>query len=1074
MNTKFYSPLKSMLLLGVFLLSTLLTLAQDRRVTGKVTGADGQGIPGVSILLKGTQTGTTTDAGGNFAIGLKSGKDVLVFSAIGYKGSEVSVGSQTSVNVTLSDDVSALDEVVVTGYQTVRKRDITGAVTVVNTEDLKAVKNTSFIQNLAGQASGLNISTSGSPGDATNVRIRGISSFTNNDPLYVIDGVPVEDKFQNTINPNDIETIQVLKDASASSIYGSRASNGVIVITTRQGKSGKAKVSFNSSFGLANAVKGYDEVLNTSSEYYAQAIRLKFQADAANTPWYAKTPGALSQYIQNSPALINGVSNYDPSTYDPLNNQITETNKTGTNWWKEITRTAKVIDQSLNVTGGNDVANYNISASYLNQEGILNLTQFNRATIRANSSFKIGKRLRVGENIMYAANWGVGISSRGGNNNEFGVIGEVIKSTPVVPVYDIKGGPAGHLSAQSGNFTNPTQVLIDNSNNNDTGKRLLGNIFGEFEIIDGLKFRTNLGADIGTTWRRSFTYPQPYRAEGVKTLAGSIFNESWTQTTTWNITNTLQFNRNFGKHSVGILAGQEAVATDYRDIFGQLAGYFTADINAWYLNTALGDPASRSVSSTGYESKLASYFGKVDYAFDDKYLISATIRRDGSSKFLSSVRYGVFPALSLGWRISQEGFMKDLTFISDLKLRASYGELGNQRIRNYNFASIYGGAVGTTFYDINGANGSAATGYSLQSFGNPDTQWETSKNKNFGFDASFINNTLNVVLDIYSRNTENLLYNPALPGTAGVASPPFINVGSMLNTGWDLSINYRKNIAKDLSLNLGMNLSHYRNEIQKVSNNANFFYPSDGTALNSRIPGSTTSIINKVGYPISSFNGYIVEGLITTDAELKKHTGTGAAAIGGLKFKDVNGDGVINENDITVNGNPHPSLTGGLNIGLKYKNFDFNSFWFGSFGNQIFTGYWIQSYFMNFNANVLKDILEKQGTGNYPKINQVDRSSANASTFYIQDGTYVRMTNLQLGYTLPSNLLSKAGISKARVYIQGQNLLTFTGYIGADPAISNANIGSDRNNPVNDNAMGFDNGNYPSNKVFNIGLNLEF
>lgn len=1070
MKQNYFSSFRSVFVAFLVCLS-ILTYAQDRKVSGKVSDASGVGIPGSSVVVKGTTTGTSTDADGNFSINVKSSNAVLSISAIGYKPQEVKVGTQSTVSVSLEEDATTLNEVVVTGYQQLRKKDITGAVTVVNADELKTVKNTSFIQNLAGRASGLNISTSGSPGDATNIRIRGISSFTSNDPLYVIDGVPVVDKFQNTINPEDIETIQVLKDASAASIYGSRASNGVIVVTTKQGKSGKTKVSYNGTFGLANPVKGYDEVLNTSSEYYAEAIRLKFQTNAANTPWYAKTPGQLAKYIHNSP----GGTNHDPNAYEPLFNPVTETNQVGTNWWKEITRTAQIHDHNINISGGNDAAQFNISASYLNQEGVLKLTQFNRGTIRANSSYKIGKKMRIGENIMFAHNWGVGIGTRGGNNNEFGVIGEVIKSTPVVPLTDIKGGTAGHLTAQTGNFTNPDRVLQDNSKNTDTYRRLLGNIYAEYDIIKGLKFRTNFGADMGSGWRRSFTYEQPYRSEGPKTASARIFNESWNTTTTWNFTNTLQYNQNFGKHAVSGLVGQEAIATKGRDIFGQLAGYFTTDVNAWYLNTALGDPASRAVSSGGSESKLASYFGKVDYTFDDKYLVSATVRRDGSSRFLSDVRYGVFPAVSLGWRISQESFMKDLSWLSDLKLRASYGELGNQQIRNYNFTDIYGGAVGNSFYDINGTNSSVATGYFLTSRGNPGTQWETSKSKNFGFDAAFLNNALTVVLDIYSRNTENLLFNPPLPATAGLAAQPFVNVGSMLNTGWDLSANYRKSLNKDLSFNLGLTLSHYKNEIKKVSGDADFFY-TDGTGLNSRIPNSGISVINKVGYPISSFNGFVVDGLIQTEAELKAHTGTGAAAIGGLKFKDVNGDGKIDGSDITIMGNPHPKLTGGLNIGVNYKNFDLNSFWFGSYGNQIFTGYWIQSYFMNFNANVLNNILENQGKivdgKAYPKINEQDRSSANVSDFYVQDGSYLRMTNLQLGYTLPQNILGKAGISRARVFLQGQNLLTLTKYFGTDPAISNANIGSGGN--VNDGGMGLDNANYPSNKVINLGINLEF
>ena len=1055
---------RSLLFTLVMVLSVSVVFAQ-RKVTGKITdSSNGDPLPGATISVKGTSVGVTTDGAGAYSINVPANGSTLVVSFVGFISQEVEIGNKSVVDVALLTDAQALQEVVVTGYQQLRKKDITGAVTVVNTEELKVVKSSSFIQNLGGRAPGVTVSTSGSPGDATNVRIRGISSFTSNDPLYIIDGVPVVDKFQNSLNSNDIESIQILKDASTASIYGSRASNGVIVITTKQGKSGKAKLTYNGSVGMVNPVKGYDKVLNTSSENYAEAMRRKFADDPTSIPAFAATKGQLTKYIQ---PFANTV---DESTYDILNNQITLTNQEGTNWWKEMTRTASINDHNINLSGGTEAAVYNVSASYLGQQGVLKYTNFDRGTIRANSNYKIGKKLRIGENMMFSTNWGIGIGTSGGNNNEQGILGELIKATPVVSVLDIKGNPGGHLTAQTGNFTNPTQRLIDNKNNNNSYRRFLGNIYAEYDIISGLKAKTNFGTDLGNGWRRSFTYPQPYRVEGNKT--GNSFNESWNQNFSWNWTNTLQYNKEFGKHTVGVLAGQEAVVNKGRNIFGQLANYFTMDINAWYLQTALADPGSRTVSSSGGESKLASLFGKLDYTFNDKYLVSATIRRDGSSRFLSDVRYGVFPAVSVGWRISQESFMQDLSWLSDLKIRASYGELGNQQIRDYNFASIYGGSVGSTFYDINGTNGGVATGYALTSRGNESTVWESSVNKNIGFDASLLNNSINVVLDVYNRYTNNLLFNPALPGTAGASSPPFVNVGEMQNKGFDFAITYRKNVNKDLGFNASLNLSHYKNEIKKVSGDNDFFYSDGGGGLNGRLPNGGISVINKVGYPISSFNGYVVEGLIQTDAELAMHTGTGAAYKGGLKFKDINGDKKIDTDDITVIGNPHPKLTGGLNLGVNYKNFDLNAFLFGSLGNDIFTGYWIQSYFMNFNSNVLNNILENEGTGNWPKINQLDASSRNSSSFYIQDGSYLRLTNLQLGYTLPQGIAKKVGANHAKIYVQGQNLLTLTKYFGTDPAISNANIGN--SGQFNDTSMGIDNGNYPSNKIVNIGVNLEF
>lgn len=1057
MKKSYSTQTRGLLVVWMMLLASF-TFAQNR-ITGKISDVGGNGIPGATVLVKGTNNGTSSDANGNYAINAAS-NSTLVISSIGFKTQEVNVGNRSVVNLSMDEDAAALSEVVVTGYQQLRKKDITGAATIVETDNLKAIKSSSFTQNLAGRAAGVTVSTSGAPGDATNVRIRGISSFTSNDPLYVIDGVPVKDQYQNTINPEDIESMQVLKDAAMASIYGSRANNGVIVITTKKGKSGKAKLSYSGSFGLVNSVKGYDEVLNTDSKVYAEAMRRKFPDE--KTAWYSN-PSALPKYIQ---PFGNSV---DLSTYDVLNNQISETNMTGTNWWETMTRTAKMTDHNLNLSGGNDFATFNISAGYLAQEGVLNYNYFNRGTIRANSSFKVSNKVRIGENLMYAGNWGVGIGGIGGNNNEQGVIGNLLKATPVIPQYDIKGGPGGHLTASTGNFTNPDQVLRNNKNNNNKYNRLLGNIYAEADIISGLTVRTSFGGDFGNGWSRRFGYPEPYRVEGNKTNNG--FSENWNNTFTWTWTNTAQYNKTFAdKHTVGILVGQEAVANKNRNIGGGLSNYFTQDINAWYLQTALADPGSRTVNSGGGESKLASYFGKVDYNFNDKYMISGTIRRDGSSRFLSDVRYGIFPAVSAGWRISQEGFMKDLSWLSDLKLRGSYGIMGNQDIRNYNFADIYGGGVGSTFYDINGQNGGVATGYALTSRGNADTKWEQAASVNVGLDAAFLNNALTVVLDVYNRKTIDLLYNPPLPGTAGSASPSFRNVGEMENKGFDITAGYRKSITKDLSFNTSLNLSHYKNKIVKVADNTDEFNSAGN--LTERLPQGSAVYINRKGYPISSFQGFIVEGLITTEAERAKHTGTGATYIGGLKFKDVNGDGKVDQSDNTIIGSPHPDFTAGLNLGVTFKNIDVNAFLFGSFGNDIFNATLIQSYFMNFNSNVIKDILEKEGKGNYPKINGNDASSRSASTFYVEDGSYVRLANLSIGYRVPKNVFGKLGLAGARVYLQGQNLLTFTKYSGVDPAVSNANIGNGGN--LNDTSMGYDNGNYPANKMMTLGINLDF
>jgi TonB-dependent starch-binding outer membrane protein SusC len=1049
--------MKNLLLFFVMILSVSSVMAQ-RQITGKVA-ENGQSLPGASVLLKGTDIGAITDENGMYSISVPNEGGTLVITYVGFADKEIEIGTQSTIDVELSEDDGLLQEVVVTGYQELRKRDITGAVTVVEVDDLKAIKGSSFTQALAGRATGVTISTSGSPGDATNVRIRGISSFGNNDPLYIIDGVPVQDQYQNLINPEDIESMQVLKDAATSSIYGSRASNGVIVITTKKGKSGKTKVSYNSSVGSVSSVKGYDQTLNTSSEVYAEAMRRKFAKEPGSIPTYATTKGTLPKYIQ---PIGNTV---DEKTYDILNNQITLLNTAGTNWWKEMTQSAMIQDHNVNIAGGNDFATFNFSGGYFGQEGVLKFTDYNRASIRMNSVFKAGKNLRFGENVMYAGNWGTNISSTGGSNNEQGPIGNLLKATPVVSVKDIKGNPGGHLTASSGNFTNPDQILIDNKDNKNKYNRLLGNVFAEADILSGFTARTSFGVDLGQGFNKGFTYPQPYRAEGAKTANG--FRENWSTNNSWTWTNTLQYKKNIDQHAFSVLAGQEAIAYNGRNIGASLSNYFVTDINGWYINTGLADQGSRTVGSGGSSSRLASVFGKVDYSFDDKYLISGTIRRDGSSKFLSDIRYGVFPAVSVGWRVTGEDFMKDVTWLNDLKLRASYGEVGNQQIRDYNFTDIYGGGVASTFYDING-NGGAATGYALVSRGNPGTLWESSNSKNIGLDASILGGAVGVVLDVYERATNNLLFAPALPGTAGSAAPPSVNIGAMVNTGVDLGLTYRKRMSSDLEFNAALNLSHYKNEIVKVADNSDRFY-SGGLA--SRVENADQTFINLVGSPISSFNGFITDGLITTEAE--KATQLPGSQIGGLKFKDINGDGKITTaGDIGVMGSPHPDLTGGLNLGVTFKSLDINAFLFGSLGNQIYNYTKMFNYFTNFNSNVSKNFLEIEGTGNNPKVSSLDAVSRSSSDFYLEDGSYLRLANIQLGYNLPKSAYSKLGLGSARFYIQGQNMLTFTGYSGVDPAVSNANIGN--TGSVNDTTTGFDGGNYPANKIVNVGLSLNF
>ncbi|MBK7806421.1 MAG: TonB-dependent receptor [Saprospiraceae bacterium] len=1048
--------------LTCFLSLLVIGLNAQVNVSGSVSDENGIGLPGATILEKGNDTnGTITDIDGNYSIKVSSGA-TLVISFTGYQTVELPIGQGGKFDVKMEVDQAILEEVVVTGYQVLRKRNISGAVSVISTKEMAGIQSSSFTQQLSGRATGVTVSSSGAPGDATNVRIRGISSFQSNDPLYIIDGVPTTDRFQTSINPADIESMQVLKDASSASIYGSRASNGVIVITTKKGKAGKVKMSYDGSLSVANPVKGFDKVLNTDSKTFVDAMKLRFANDAQSLPPYAR--GEVPKYI--TPSQNGGYSNtINEADYDPINNPITLINQQGTNWWEEMSRSAMITNHNLTISGGGENATFLISGGYFNQEGVLNHTYFNRGSLRANSSYKITSKIRAGQNLVFVRSGGVGVGTTGGQNNEQGVLGSLLKANPLVSVRDIKGNPGSNISLGLSNNNNPVAQLEQNKDNTNVNNRLFGNVYAEVDILKGLTARTNFGTDIGFGQSRRFTFPNPYRNEGDKTA--NSFREDWNTNVGWTWTNTLAYNTSIGnKHDIGILVGQEAIKNNFRNVFGSLANYFTTDVNAWYINTAFGVPASRAVGSGGGESRLASVFGKVDYSYDDTYFLSATMRRDGSSKFLSDVRYGVFPAVSAAVRVSK--FLPEVAWLSDLKLRGSYGELGNQNIDNYRFVDNFGGSVGGTFYDISGTNTSPVTGYALTAYGNSLIKWETSKTTNVGLDIGLLDNALTVVLDVYQRNTSDLLYNPPLPLTAGVASSPFKNVGGMKNTGLDLGITYSKNITKDLGLNITLNASHYKNEITNIADDVEEFYSNDN--LTERLPQGNATFVNKIGYPLSAFRGYEVVGLIQNEADLVGQPAS--SAIGGLKFRDTDGDGVITDDDATIIGSPHPSLTLGLNLGVNYKNFDVQAFVLGVYGNEIYNATKIQSYFQNFNSNVGIDVVSVQGTGSNPKLNALDAGSRNSSTFFIEDGSYTRLGNLVIGYKFPASTLSKLGIGSFRAYLQGQNLLTLTNYSGVDPAVSNANIGNAGN--VNDLRTGYDNGNYPSNKIITFGINLGF
>lgn len=1081
---------KVKLILLVFLLINFTLVAQAQRVDGVVTDSEtSEPVPGVNVIKKGTAQGTVTDINGAFQIDAGSG-DVLIFSAVGYVTEEIPVGTQSTINVSFAPDVTALQEIVVTGYTEQRKRDITGAVAVVDLDAMNEIKAPSFGQKLAGRAPGVTTSTSGQPGDGTNIRIRGISSITgNNDPLIIIDGVQVQgDKALNGLNPNDIESMQILKDASAAAIYGARANTGVVIITTKQGKPGKTKVTYDGYVGSQKAVATYGDFMIKDPRDYA---RIQMARNPGMIPYYGGDPDnpVIPRYFFPTATDDNGtpddtsddfmIPNTNPGEYSFPDNLIMESNQEGTNWSDELFRTSLITEHHLGLSGGNDNATYHASVGYLNQEGTMKHTGFERFSARLNSRMNAG-RFTFGESISLARSEQV--IQRGQAGNEQNTISQTFLMNSIVPVRDVAGNYAGAKTNGFSNAKNPVAFAETNADNVDVDIRMLANLFGEFKIAEPLKIRTSYSVDYRDLYQPRMNFP---RFEDREVNSNNSYGETRQSTFNWTWTNTLEFNKTFADvHAVKILAGHEAVRNQFKQLNAQVNNLAFTDPNVRYQNLTYS-----SFNSMGSQERIVTYqsfFGKIDYEYSDKYLLSATLRRDAVSDFTKDNRVGIFPAVSAGWRISAEPFMQGITVIDDLKIRGGWGVTGNAFIpRGYNTYDQWGGR--NTYdagYDIAGTNSSYTRGFTRFTYGNVNTRWEENTSMNIGFDASLVNGKVTLVFDWYKREIDGLIYNPPFPGQAGNANQYFQNVGAMENTGIDLGIGYRGRITDELGFNTFVNFSHYKNEITRLDGEQDRVFPA---GIDKRF-GEVN--MWQVGSPISSFYGYQNDGFFQSQAEIDALDQIAqqnpdvveyqpGAAPGRFKRKDINGDGHIDDNDLGVIGNPHPDFTLGWNLGFDYKNLDLSMFFFASVGNDIYNYNKVFTHLGQFNANAHKDVLTKAWTeenpegAEIPKLDGGDTFASRSSDFYVEDGSYLRLQNISLGYTFPNQ--SIPGFESLRIYIQAQNLFTITGYGGVDPALSNVDIGATVDGRrQNDGWMGFDLGNYPSSRIYTIGVSAAF
>ncbi len=997
------------------------TNLQQVAIKGTITDAiSNEALPGANVQVKGTNRGTTADVNGNYSLEVAKG-DVLIFSFIGYINQEIAVGEQTTINVALAPDASVFDEVVVVGYGTQKRTEVTGAITSVSSEALTAIPTGTLDQALQGRAAGVTVINNGAPGVAPTMRIRGITTVNNMDPLYVVDGV-IASSISN-LNPNDIASMEILKDASTTAIYGSQGSNGVIMITTKKGSSAsKPVITFDAYYGTQWSNARYD-VMN--SEQYAQY--------------------ALEAWGKTIPA-------------DRLNG-------TETNWQDQIFQSGKMENYNLSASSGSENASFRISAGYLNQEGIFINTGYERYNIRANSDFKVG-RLKIAENI------GVSFSRQRPELNSGGrsLIEHAIKAAPYLPVYnaDNLGGYQGPNTSYDGqDAENPVRVMRLNRYRINTTS-VIGDLSAELEIMNGLKFKSLVGYE--STKILDDQFQPSYDDDSV--LGGSTHSSTvaYIRKNSANyfsilFTNSLTYNKTLAeKHNIELLAVIENSTNSSRTLNTTYENGITNEVQE------LASPLSGSSSLNEYGR--IGYLGRLNYNFDQKYLFAASIRKDASARFGSNNRWGTFPSVALGWRINKEAFMSNIAAISNLKLRGSWGKAGNDKIGNY----AYSASLTSNMYYI--INDELVQGTTAASQANPNLKWEETTMINVGLDLGLYENRFTLAAEYFINKSDDLLMNVPLPLSMGdwvgtVAQ----NAGSLETKGFEVVLGYN-DFEGDFQWSANLNLGTFKTEITSLGGPNSI----DGGAFES---DNLTRL--EVGKPAFFFYGYKFDGIFQTDAEAQNYLDgsqytTSSARAGDFRIIDANNDGTINSNDKTNIGNAYPKMTLGLDLSANYKGFDVSLFISGAYGQDIYnTNIWdLEGMDRLFNAStaVLDRWTPTNPSNTIPRAG-VHANNTNASTRFVQDGSYTRLKNVTLGYTIPASVL-KNKITKLRIYVSGQNLITITKYDGLDPEIGANSVNGVGANSVGGRGAavnfqnGIDVGTYPTPKSVTAGLQLTF
>lgn len=1085
---------------------------QQKGRTVKVTVKDAAGeIIGANVIVKGTTIGSITDMSGVAVIQDVPNGAILQVSYVGYTTVDVPLkNNQESIVVTLKEDAEALDEVVVVGYGTQAKKDITGSVAVVSRDDIQVQPVASFAEALQGRAPGVYVNTSGGPSGETTIRIRGVGSMKGSDPLIIVDGV--QDVDISSVNPNDIDSFQVLKDAAATAIYGARAANGVIIITTKQGnKAGKVRITYNgyvsasqmandgypmmgawesmkaeeqSQWNLVN-YRGYDKS-QVAHQQFGSIANGELQMPYAIVP----TGYSKDQIISEFGSIDNWVNSYNSETgpyysrsayYQMLEDGYSEEEaREGTNWFDEVTQTGISQNHELSVTSGNDKGQYAFSLGYTNREGTIKNSGFERYNMRLNTTFTPTKHFTIGQNTNVATMKITGERGRQGDANTFG---RTYTMASWVPLYNVSGQYAGSVGG-GGRDVSAYSTVYNTADDWMRFFRLQSAVFAEIKDpwIKGLSVRTQFAASIRGGWTATMNERTiEYNKEG---SSQNNFNETGNWYFDWQWTNTATYKTTFADdHDLTVMIGTEALKRNIgRSISGTRYEYiFEKDPNTWTLDNG-GTSNITNSGSMGDKYTMFGYFGRVDYSYQGKYLATFTVRRDASSKFSEKHRWGTFPSASLGWRISDEPFLQTArqSWLDDLKLRLGYGTTGNSNIGSYNYAFQYANE-NASLYSISGDNSGASTGYAMTNLGDTEAKWETVKMFNVGYDFTAFNNRLTSSFDFYVKNTSDMLVDANWTYLAGGAEKPSVNIGSMRNVGVDFSVGWRGKIGQ-VSYNVNANASWYRNEVTKLGS-SNLYTSTRISELN----------ITTVGQPIAMFYGYQLDGIYkSVDDVLNYKNDNGGTVtpygtteeslnaqswVGHYKFKDLNNDGRIDQDDRTIIGNPHPDLTGGINIGINWKDWDLSTYLYYSIGNDLYAHYQYYTYWGNLSNVYSRDRVqnawnpETNPNGTLPL--WVSGDTAPETTLshsgYIQDGSFLRMQTLTLGYSLPKSVVSKLNLSRIRVYAQLANVFTLTGYEGLDPEVRSNNGDSS-----NDMMKGIDYGSYGMPKQYLIGLNVEF